>query len=55
MATAQPIVKPIEPDPSLTERAYVAIKDMITSMNLYAETGDPPLTTVGPCNTVPGP
>jgi len=43
MATAHPIVKPIEPDPSLTERAYVAIKEMITSMNLYAEAGEPRL------------
>ena len=43
MATLSTIVNPIEPDPSLTERAYVALKEMITSMNLYAEAGEPRL------------
>jgi DNA-binding GntR family transcriptional regulator len=43
MATLSAIVNPIEPDPSLTERAYIALKEMITSMNLYAEAGEPRL------------
>ena len=43
MATPHAVVAPIEPDISLTEKAYAALKGMITSMNLYAEAEEPRL------------
>ena len=43
MATLGAVVAPIEPDLSLTEKAYAALKGMITSMNIYAEATEPRL------------
>ncbi len=43
MAVAKPMIQPIEVNFSLKDKIYDALKEAITSMNIYAESEDPRL------------
>ena len=43
MAVAKPVIQPIEANFSLKDKIYDALKEAITSMNIYAESEDPRL------------